>query len=53
MDEWYDGSQICNTNTCSVKPEVELATGKYIWRVQTWSAQAEGPWSEAMEFSVQ
>jgi len=53
MDAWYDANIICPITNCSVKSEVELTSGKYTWRVQTWNAAAEGPWSESLEFSIQ
>ncbi len=53
IDQWFETSKVCNADTCSVKPEVVLAAGKYSWKVQAWAQTSDGPWSEAMEFTVQ
>jgi hypothetical protein len=53
--QWYSAAEAgceAGTGTCSLRPDVALATGSGYWNVQTWNANGNGPWSDAMEFTV-
>ncbi len=53
MDAWFEAGKVCTTTSCSAKAGMDLNTGAYSWKIQAWSAIAEGAWSEAMEFTIQ
>jgi hypothetical protein len=50
--EWYDSSDICTGDTCSVTLESILAGGGYQWWVKSWNDYGS-VWSEGMSFTVQ
>jgi hypothetical protein len=51
---WYTSAQAnCNGTTCSVTPATALAGGTaYTWKVQTYNASGNGPWSSTMSIST-
>ncbi|HLO14345.1 MAG TPA: ABC transporter substrate-binding protein, partial [Anaerolineales bacterium] len=52
--QWFTTS-ICSGLDCSVSPveTLNLATGDYKWRVQTYGATGFGPYTEFMHFTLQ
>jgi hypothetical protein len=52
--KWYSAVQAnCNGTTCSVENATPLlANGSYTWWIRTWNVSGEGPWSDAMSFSL-
>ncbi len=52
LNQWYEASAICSGITCSVTPNLSLASGSYTWWVQTWNVAGTGPWSAAMMFNL-
>jgi len=50
--QWYTSAQAaCGASTCSVTPNVTLASGTYTWKIQTWSPVGFGDWSAPMSFN--
>ena len=41
------------TGTCSWEPITDLAEGDAKWWIQTWNVTETGPWSSAMDFTVE
>ncbi|MBN2245618.1 MAG: endo alpha-1,4 polygalactosaminidase [Candidatus Aminicenantes bacterium] len=53
FSKWYRSAEVKNGENCSVKPNIKLEDGDYIWRVRPWNAQeGRGPWSNTMAFRV-
>jgi len=55
IQQWYRASDAgcgSGTGTCSVTPNIPLATGPGKWWIQTWSPAGSGPWSGAMNYTV-
>ena len=50
--EWYEAREVCSGATCSVTPPVTLEYAMHSWRVQTWNAAGDGPWSTSRNFTV-
>lgn len=53
MDAWFESDKVCTASSCSAKASMDLALGTYKWKVQAWSAVAEGAWSESLEFTIE
>ncbi len=52
---WFTASEAgCSsgTGTCSATPATSLASGAGAWWIQTRNSAGDGPWSDAMTFSV-
>jgi len=45
IDRLYEGTSICDIDTCAVTPNVMLSVGTHSWYVQTWNPAGYGPWS--------
>jgi hypothetical protein len=53
MKNWYTSAQAnCNGSTCSITPDVTLSAGSHTWWIQTWNDAGDGPWSNAMSFTI-
>lgn len=55
VNKWYSAEQggcSSGTGTCSVTPDTALANGAAQWWIQTWNSSGNGPWSDAMSFTV-
>lgn len=53
LDQWYDGWNICASNTCSVTPNLALSGGTYQWWVQGWTPTGGyTAWSSTAQFVV-
>ena len=56
IQTWYTAAQAgcaSGTGTCSVTPAVNLGNGVQMWWIETYnSAAGDGPWSDAMSFTV-
>jgi cysteinyl-tRNA synthetase len=51
--KWYRAAKVKNGENCSVKPDLELKDGEYVWRVRAWNGQkGRGPWSNTLAFKV-
>ncbi|RLB85821.1 MAG: hypothetical protein DRH26_18020, partial [Deltaproteobacteria bacterium] len=50
--EWYDATEICTDDICSVIPAQALTSGNYEWYIKSWNLQ-EKIWSNGMDFTVQ
>ncbi len=49
--QWYDASEICSGNNCSVTLESELPDGSYGWYIKSWNDYGK-LWSDGMSFTV-
>ncbi len=55
IKQWYTAEQAgcpAGTGTCSVTPSGTLTSGAHRWWIQTFGSAGNGPWSNAMDFSV-
>lgn len=55
IQAWYTAKEAgcaSGTGICSVSPATALANGAAQWRIQTRNDSGDGPWSEAMSFTV-
>ncbi len=55
IQAWYTAKEAgcaLGTGICSVTPATALANGATQWRIQTRNDSGDGPWSEAMSFTV-
>lgn len=53
FSKWYRAAKVKNGENCSVKPNIELKDGEYVWRVRSWNSQkGRGPWSNILAFKV-
>ncbi|MDA3787012.1 MAG: carboxypeptidase-like regulatory domain-containing protein, partial [Desulfobacula sp.] len=50
--QWYESSDICSGDNCSVVLESELPGDNYEWWVKSWN-EAGSVWSDGMSFVVQ
>lgn len=48
---WFDASQICSENDCTVAIEDHLSNGSYEWYVKSWNEYGK-VWSDGMGFNV-
>jgi glycoside hydrolase-like protein len=52
--KWYDSPVVCGPSSCSIAPAgVTLSSGNYRWWIQTWNDGGYGPWTSAMNFSLE
>lgn len=51
-DDWIDGPAACTADLCSFRIPQNLTAHLYTWKIQSGSAQAEGPWSAALQFRL-
>ena len=54
IQKWYTADQVgCpGAGICYATPDIPLAPGSAKWWIQTWSPTGNGPWSDAMAFTV-
>jgi hypothetical protein len=55
IKQWYTASQTgcaSGTGECYISPATVLANGSARWWVQTWNTYGTGPWSNALNFTV-
>lgn len=53
FSKWYRAKKVQTGENCSVKPDIKLEDGEYIWRVRPWNNQeGRGSWSNTMAFKV-
>ena len=55
IQTWYTAAQAgcaSGTGTCSVTPAVNLGNGVQMWWIETYNSAGDGPWSDAMSFTV-
>jgi hypothetical protein len=55
ISQWYKAADArcgSGTGTCNARPSTSLADGAYQWWIQTWNDAGDGPWSDAMSFTI-
>lgn len=51
--DWHDAALIaCATGVCSLKPDILLPNGDYVWYAQAWGPGGLGEWAEGGAFAV-
>ena len=53
VKQWYRSEVVCSGSSCSVTPAQSLANGNHRWWIRTWNENATGPWSDAVNFTVE
>ena len=53
IDQWYNAFDICDVDTCSVTPPLNLNAWVYSWWVQGWNPLVGyGDWSAQADFAI-
>ena len=50
--QWYRAGDVINNGVCSITPNFQLGQDAHRWWIQTWNSNGYGPWSAAMNFTV-
>ena len=50
--KWYDASEICSGDECSVTPDLDLIPDDYEWYIKSWNEYGK-VWSDGMNFTVE
>ncbi|HJR79083.1 MAG TPA: hypothetical protein VJ821_03355 [Anaerolineales bacterium] len=52
INQSFEAATVCGASTCSVTPNISLASGNHTWWIRTSNSAGNGPWSSPMNFHV-